>query len=81
MIYEAIEKFRQQAGLTPSLDTHDNGTSQCVLVNFDRDDEAGGYISIRLEAGFAYVECFNSEGDIFEEITLLCSQFKPLREK
>lgn len=42
MIFEAIEKFRKQAGLTPSLDTHDNGTSQCVLVNFDKGDEAGG---------------------------------------
>lgn len=81
MIYDPIEKFRKQAGLTPSLDTHDNGTSQCVLLNFDRDDDAGGYISLRLEKGFVYVECFNALGDIFQEITLPCSTFKPMRER
>lgn len=79
MIYEAIEVFKKQAGLTPSIDTHDNGTSQCVLLNFDKGDEAGGYVSLRLEKGFLYFECFNSEGDIFAEQVLLCSQFKPLR--
>ena len=81
MIYDPIEKFRKQAGLTPSIDTHDNGTSQCVLLNFDRDDDAGGYISLRLEKGFVYVECFNALGDIFQEITLPCSAFKPTRER
>jgi hypothetical protein len=81
MIYDPIEKFRKQAGLTPSIDTHDNGTSQCVLLNFDRDDDAGGYISLRLEKGFVYVECFNALGDIFQEITLPCSAFKPMRER
>ena len=79
MIYDPIEKFRKQAGLTPSIDTHDNGTSQCVLLNFDRGDDAGGYISLRLEDGFVYVECFNAEGDIFSEQVFLCSQFKPTR--
>ena len=79
MIYESIEVFRKQAGLTPSLDTHENDTSQCVLVNFDKGDKTGGYISIRLEDGFAYVECFNALGDIFQEITLPVSVFKPMR--
>ena len=65
MIYEPIEKFRKQAGLTPSLDTHENDVSQCVLLNFDRNDDAGGYISLRLEKGFVHVECFNALGDIF----------------
>lgn len=79
MIYEAIEVFRKQAGLTPSLDTHDNGTSQCVLVNFDKDENEGGYISIRLEEGFAYIECFNVHGDIFQEMAVHCSAFHTLR--
>lgn len=79
MIYDPIEKFRKQSGLTPSIDTQDNGTSQCVLLNFDDEtqDEAGGYISLRLEDGFVYIECFNRHGDIFGEHVYLCSQFKP----
>lgn len=55
MIYEAIEKFKTQCGLMPSLDTHDNGTSQCVLLNFDsakNPENNGGYVSLRLEDGF-----------------------------
>ena len=82
MIYEAIEKFRVQSGLIPSLDTHDNGTSQCVLLNFDsvkNQDDAGGYISLRLDDGFVYVECFNSCGDIFSELSIPVSTFKPAR--
>lgn len=80
MIYEPIEVFRKQAGLTPSLDTHENDTSQCVLVNFDKGDEVGGYISIRLEDGFAYVECFNALGDIFQEMTISCIAFNPIED-
>ncbi len=79
MIYEAIEVFRKQSGLTPSLDTHENDVSQCVLLNFDKGDDAGGYISLRLEKGFVYIECFNAVGDIFQEITLPCSVFKPMK--
>lgn len=81
MIYDPIEVFRKQAGLTPSIDTHDNGTSQCVLLNFDKGDRNGGYVSLRLEQGFVYIECFNALGDIFQEITLPCSAFKPMRER
>lgn len=79
MIYEVIEKFRDQAGLTPSLDTHDNGASQCVLLNFDKGDEEGGYISLRLEDGFVYFECFNVHGDIFAEQAIHCSSFHTRR--
>jgi hypothetical protein len=79
MIYESVEVFRKQAGLTPSLDTHENDVSQCVLLNFERDEEAGGYISLRLEKGFVHIECFNAHNDIFQEITLPCSVFKPMR--
>lgn len=80
MIYEAIEVFRKQSGLTPSLDTHENDVSQCVLVNFDKGDDAGGYISIRLEDGFAYIECFNALGDIFHETAIPCDKFKPMED-
>jgi len=80
MIYEAIEVFRKQAGLTPSLDTHENDESQCVLVNFDKGDDVGGYISIRLEDGFAYIECFNALGDIFHEAAIPCDKFKPMED-
>lgn len=80
MIYEAIEVFRKQAGLTPSLDTHENDVSQCVLLTFDKDDREGGYISLRLEKGFVYIECFNALGDIFQEMALPCSVFKPMKE-
>jgi hypothetical protein len=79
MIYEPIEKFKTQAGLTPSLDTHDNGESQCVLLNFDdanNPENTGGYISLRLDDGFVYVEAFNSSGDIISEQTFHCSEFK-----
>jgi len=79
MIYEPIEKFKKQAGLTPSLDTHSSDTGDYVLINFDKGDKAGGYARIRLEEGFLYFECINAEGDIFAEQVLLCSQFKPLR--
>lgn len=79
MIINGIEVFRKQAGLTPSLDTQSTSTGDYVLINFDKGDKAGGYARIRLEEGFLYFECINAEGDIFQETTLLCSQFKPLR--
>jgi hypothetical protein len=78
MIYEPIEVFRKQAGLTPSLDTHENDTSQCVLINFDKGENVGGYISVRLEDGFAYLECFNVHGDIFFEHSIHISNFSPI---
>ena len=81
MIYEAIEVFRKQAGLTPSLDTHENDVSQCVLLTFDKGDREGGDISLRLQQGFVHIECFNALGDIFQEITLPCSVFKPMKEE
>lgn len=83
MIYEAIEKFKTQCGLMPSLDTHDNGTSQCVLLNFDsakNPENNGGYVSLRLEDGFLYFECFNVHGDIFAEQVIHCSRFNTLGE-
>ncbi len=79
MIINGIEVFRKQAGLTPSIDTHSSDTADYVLVNFDKGDKAGGYARIRLEQGFLYFECINSEGDIFAEQVFLCSQFKPMR--
>jgi len=79
MIYEAIEVFRKQSGLTPSLDTHENDTSQCVLLNFDKGEKNGGYVSLRLENGFVYIECFNALGDIFSEQAIPCAAFKPIR--
>ena len=30
--------------------------------------------------GFVHIECFNALGDIFQEITLPCSAFKPMKE-
>jgi len=81
MIYEAIEVFKKQAGLIPSLDTHDNGGSQCVLLNFDdanNPENAGGYISLRLDNDFVYVEAFNSSGDIISKQAFHCSEFKPV---
>ena len=81
MIYEPIEVFNTQAGLIPSLDTHDNGKSQCVLLNFDDEqnqENAGGYIRIRLENGFVYIEAFTADGEVIMEKTIHCSQFKPV---
>lgn len=79
MIINGIEQFRKQAGLTPSIDTQSTSTGDYVLINFDKGDKAGGYARIRLEQGFLYFECINSEGDIFAEQVFLCSQFKPMR--
>lgn len=79
MIYEPIEKFKKQAGLTPSLDTHSSDTGDYVLINFDKGDNAGGYARIRLEEGFLYFECINVHGDIFEEMVIHCSAFHTLR--
>lgn len=79
MIINGIEQFRKQAGLTPSIDTQSTSTGDYVLINFDKGDKAGGYARIRLEKGFLYFECINSEGDIFAEQVFLCSQFKPMR--
>ena len=81
MIYEPIEVFKTQAGLIPSLDTHDNGESQCVLLNFDdasNPENAGGYISLRLDDNFVYVEAFNSSNDIISKQAFHCSEFKPV---
>ena len=83
MIYEPIEKFREQAGLIPSLDTHDSDTSQSVLLNFDdaKDPEVnGGYINLRLDDGHVYIECYDAEGNIFSEQAIHCSKFKPTEQ-
>jgi hypothetical protein len=80
MIFNGVEIFRDQSGLTPSLDTQSNETSDCVLVNFDKGEKEGGYISIRLEEGFAYIECFNVHGDIFQDMTVHCSSFNTIGE-
>jgi hypothetical protein len=78
MIYEPIEVFRQQAGLIPTLDTHDNGESQCVLLSFDDKDRDhyGGYIRIRLENNHVYLEAFSADGDVILDKEIHCSQFK-----
>ena len=78
MIYEPIEKFKEQSGLTPSLDTHSSDTGDYVLINFDKADKAGGYARIRLEDGFLYFECINVHGDIFAEQVIHCSNFTVL---
>ena len=81
MIYEPIEVFNTQAGLIPSLDTHDNGKSQCVLLNFDDEENPendGGYIRMRLENAFVYIEAFTADGDFIFEKTIHCNEFKPM---
>ena len=80
MIYDAIEVFRKQAGLTPSLDTQESDTCQCVLVNFDKDDQAGGYIAVRLEDGIATILCFTADGDVLHEKEFPCELFNPIEE-
>ena len=67
MIYEPIEVFAEQAGLIPSLDTHDNGESQYVLLNFDdaNDPEnAGGYIRLTFEKNKFYSHAFTADGEV-----------------
>lgn len=79
MIYEPIEVFAEQAGLIPSLDTHDNGESQYVLLNFDYADDsenAGGYIRLTLENNEVYIQAFTADGDVILDKSIHCSQFK-----
>jgi hypothetical protein len=79
MIYEPIEVFAEQAGLIPSLDTHDNGESQYVLLNFDYADDsenAGGYIRLTLENNEVYIQAFTADGDVILNQSIHCSQFK-----
>ena len=81
MTINAMEIFREQAGLIPSLDTQSTSTSDCILLNFDsaKDIEnAGGYVRLRLEEGFLYFECINVHGDIFAEQVIHCSRFNTL---
>ena len=84
MIYEPIEVFNTQAGLIPSLDTHDNYYDrQCVLLNFDdaeNPENYGGYVRLRLENNHVYIEAFTADGDVIMEKTIHCSQFKPMGE-
>ena len=83
MIYEPIEVFAEQAGLIPSLDTHDNGESQYVLLNFDYADDsenAGGYIRLTLENNEVYIQAFTADGDVILDKSIHCSQFKPMGE-
>ena len=80
MTYEPIEVFKTQAGLIPSLDTHDNGESQYVLLNFDdpQDPEnCGGYIRLTLENNEVYIQAFTSDGDVILDQSIHCSKFKP----
>ena len=79
MIYEPIEVFAEQAGLIPSLDTHDNGESPYVLLNFDYADDsenAGGYIRLTLENNEVYIQAFTADGDVILDQSIHCSQFK-----
>lgn len=79
MIYEPIEVFKEQAGLTPVLDTHDNGESQCVLLSFDDaadHDHFGGYIRLTLENNEVYIQAFTAEGDVILDQSIHCSQFR-----
>lgn len=81
MIYEPIEVFNTQAGLIPSLDTHDSGESQCVLLNFDdaeNPENNGGYVRLMLENGFVIIEAFTADGDIISSESIHCSKFKPM---
>jgi len=79
MIYEPIEVFKEQAGLTPSLDTHTTDTSQYVLLNFDdanNPENVGGYIRLTLENNEVYIQAFTSDGDLILDQSIQCSQFK-----
>ena len=79
MNYEPIEIFRQQAGLIPSLDTHDNGKSQYVLLNFDdanNPENVGGYIRLTLENNEVYIHAFAKNGDVILGQSIDCSQFR-----
>jgi hypothetical protein len=81
MIYEPIEVFNTQAGLIPSLDTHDNGESQCILLNFDdanNPENVGGYVRLMLENGFVIIEAFTADGDVISSEAINCNQFKPM---
>jgi hypothetical protein len=81
MIYEPIEVFNTQAGLIPSLDTHNDGKSEYVLLNFDdaeNPENNGGYIRMRLENGFVYIEAFTADGEVIMEKTIHCNEFKPM---
>ena len=81
MIYEPIEVFNIQAGLIPSLDTHDSGESQCVLLNFDdaeNPENNGGYVRLMLENGFVIIEAFTADGDVISSEAINCSKFKPV---
>ena len=83
MIYEPIEVFNTQAGLIPSLDTHDSGESQCILLNFDdveNPENAGGYIRLTLENNEVYIQAFTADGDVILDKSIHCSQFKPMGE-
>ena len=80
MTYEPIEVFKTQAGLIPSLDTHDNGKSQYVLLNFDdaqNPENYGGYIRLTLENNKVYIQAFTSDGDVILDQSIHCSKFKP----
>ena len=79
MIYEPIEVFREQAGLIPSLDTHDDDHYQCILLNFDdakNPDDYGGYIRIKLEDDHVYIQAFTADGDVIVDKSIHCSQFR-----
>lgn len=79
MIYEPIEVFREQAGLIPSLDTHDDDDYQCILLNFDdakNPDDYGGYIRIKLEDDHVYMQACTAEGELIFEKAFHCSQFR-----
>jgi hypothetical protein len=81
MIYESIEVFRQQSGLIPSLDTHDNGESQYILLNFDdakNPENLGGYIRLTLENNEVYIQAFTAEGDVILDQSIHCNQLKPV---
>lgn len=79
MIYEPIEVFKEQSGLIPSLDTHDNGESQYVLLNFDdakNPENLGGYIRLTLENNEVYIQAFTADGDVIVDKAIHCSQFR-----
>ena len=80
-IYEPIEVFNTQAGLIPSLDTHDNEDWQCVLLNFDdaeNPENYGGYVRLRLENNEVYIQAFTADGDVILDQSIHCSEFKPV---
>lgn len=79
MIYEPIEVFREQAGLIPSLDTHDDDDYQCILLNFDdakNPENLGGYIRLTLENNEVYIQAFTADGDVIVDTAIHCSQFR-----